>query len=1749
MNATRLKTFCTALFLCLASLALSLTLPAQTAHATYTSHTLALEMPYHTDRAGAGRLTVDVLNPEDEVLAHSEHTVEAVKGVNLWRQELSIDPKVPYDELVWQRVRYRFRYSGDQQLAVEQVLAIQSILRRPMMRLLGQRSYLVGAPAAIRVIVCDEHDGETEPLGGTVRMELTKSKDKPRQIFAGRLDARGTTDASFRFPSDLIGSYELHVVAETPIGPIETTQPIELEDKIGILLTTEKPVYQPSQTIHARILALDRSSHHAVSDRKLTFELEDSRGNKVFRKSTETDAFGIASAEFTLADEVNLGAYHLRALLGDAESPAETQETTLQVQRYVLPKFRVAIDFAKANGKTKRDYRPGDHVSGTVHANYFFGKPVADAPLTIIVQGMDVSLFVAAHAKGRTNASGDYPFDVVLPEYMTGRKQNQGAAPVMVEAAVTDTAGHAETKDESITVSQSSLLLTAVPEGGSLVPGMENQVFVLTSFPDGAPAQADIAVRVDSSAQPQFVRTDRGGVAIIHLTPARRGETTLHIDADDHYGDQTTSTVKLQSRDGEEQILLRTERAVYKSGERLRLSVLTTLAHGTAYIDIVKDGQTILTRDIDVQNGRAELSIAVTPQMAGTLSVHAYLFGRDAQTLEDQRMIFVQPSDELHIQATADAASYLPGSEANVRFHITNARGEGVQAALGLEIVDEAVFALAEKQPGFAKVFFYLEQELLKPRFEIHSLSMNDAVTSTSIEKEDQHDRAARALFSAAETVDAHTMHAQIGHDLPTERRAEFQQRYQQTYTTHVQSLLANLRPDDEDGRQFTQRFALLTDEGGTKPHDAWGTPLRAEPWREPGRRPISVMIYRILSAGPDGVFGTQDDLSVLVEPRFGDLFPAASTGTMELRLEHDRGPQTGRTEVVGMTKDVTGAVIPDAKAILRSLQGGVVRNTVADQMGAFSFSALPPGRYRLEITSPGFQTAIREFTMQPRDRAMLTCILQLGSVTETVDVTAAAPMLMTSQASVASLPLNGRNAASLSSLAGAAVRDRSDDGSAHVRSYFPEALYINSAILTDGGGNASIGIPIADSITTWHMAMFASTKAGALGSGTSSLKVFQDFFVDMDLPVTLTQGDRVSIPVAAYNYTDANSEVALSLQQEDWFELVDDTSEKTIRVEAGKVGGLQFTLQVKRLGKFKLTLAAHLQGSANKRDTVVRDIEVVPNGQQQETVYNGRLETAVQHTVSFPPNTLPDTSKIYVRLYPGPLSQVIEGMDGILRMPGGCFEQTSSSTYPNVLALDYMKRTKKLTPEVHARAEGYIANGYQRLLTFEVPGGGFSWFGQAPANKILTAYGLMEFSDMARVYDVDPRLIERTADWLAEQQQPDGSWKPDTQFINEGATDRYNSNVIRITAYLGWALEKSGGNRDAVDRARRYIASQINSASTKQLDSYTLAVLANFAVDNEKDSELTRSILQMLVKTHIEKGDQAWWTAAETNVYSGGESAAIEATGLAVQAFLKSGDYPEINRRALAWILSKKSADGNWGTTQGTIMALRALLLASEASSADAHGTVEVLLNGNTVQKLALTTENNDLLHQFVLPLVNQDTGNTVELRFTGSGSLAYQVAGRYFTSWPQQTQSEPLSIDVAYDRTTIAQNDIVKATATVRSHLDKTANMVMVDLGIPPGFDLQSEDLQAILEKTAHAKTGRLEKFSLTATQAILYLNSIGAGETLTFNVRLRAKYPVRAKNFETRVYEYYDPSVSGIARSVHFEVTGPKAGGLNK
>jgi len=1766
-NPARLVTFIFAVFVFLTIAALVGMQPFQASGgtpsnaATYSHGLLHLTIAYDAARAGAGQLTMEVLDPEDNVLGRAQRHSEIAVGQGRWQDEIKLEKPLPLDDLVWHRVRYRFEYDDKKTAALEGTESISQLLRTPVIHILGQQSYLTGGQAAVRVIVTDSKN-EVIAGRGSVRIELLASDKKAQLLFMGQTNRRGTTEAQFRFPAGLVGSYQLRYVVDTPIGATEFNQEVRLEDKVSILLTTEKPIYQPGQMIHVRALALDRSDHEAAANHKLTFELEDSRGNKVFKRATETDQFGVASAEFGLADEVNLGTYHLRALMGDAEAPTNTAEIALNVERYVLPKFKVAVEFGDQGKKQKRGYQPGDHVTGTVRSNYFFGKPVDHAEISIKASAMDVAVLEVASAHGKTDSDGSYRFDIQLPKYFAGRPLSHGAARVLIEATVKDSAGHAETRGEPITVSESPLLITAVPEGGTLVPNLENQVFVLTSYPDGTPAKADLMVHAAGNVD-QHVTTDEGGVGVARVKP-KSGNATLEIEAADREGNHASSKVQLEAREGEDQILLRTERAVYHAGERIQLKVFSTKARGAAYIDIVKEGQTVLTRDLEFENGEAELSLTATPAMAGTVDISAYLFGRDARPVGDHRLIFVQPADELKIETVADAPVYKPGTEARIQFRVTNSRGQGVHAALGLQVVDEAVFALAEKQPGFAKVFFYLEQEVMKPRYEIHSIGMPEIVEPVEKSQAEQRDRAARVLFSATEMVVTNKFETEFGKDVPMAKYGEYAGRYQvrfQKQANQLAKILSRAYAENPKLDDPSRIYSKIAHAGGLEFRDAWGTSLTLEPARWDSTKAY----YLLRSAGPDRQLNTGDDLQayLLFNRRKVVGRPVSERSLIDVNIEHDRGPFNGLAEIVGTVTDPTGAVVPGTTVEVRDVTTGGTRTAKTNAAGEFRLSAVPAGDYTVQVSSAGFRVASRALTLQPRDRAVLSATLSVGQSTEVVEVTGANALVETESAMVVgvpggvgfgvgggvgagagvirNLPLNGRNFTDLAMLEKGAVnsatlaKDDSGAPAAHVRSYFPEALYINPEIITDKDGRASIVIPMADSITTWRMAMIASTQHGALGTSTSSLKVFQDFFVDLDLPVTLTQGDRVSIPVAIYNYSGSPGDVGLRLEADSWFSLVDDSAEKAVTVESSRVGGAQFTLEAKRIGKFKLTLSARMKGGANRADVVVREIEVIPNGREQNLVFNGRLENTVQHELAFPANAIPEASKIFVRLYPGPLSQVIEGMDSILQMPGGCFEQTSSSTYPNVLALDYMKRTKKLTPEVHVKAEGYIANGYQRLLTFEVPGGGFSWFGSAPANKILTAYGLMEFSDMSKVYDVDPKLISRTQQWLAGQQQEDGSWKPDTSFINEGATNRYNSDVLRITAYIAWSLGNTGYQGTAVERAKQFVEKHMSS----KIDTYTLAVVANFASDYGKDRQFTRQAMQLLLDARTEKGEQAWWSADETAVYATGESASVETTGLAVQALLKWGEASGTARKAMSYIAAKKDAGGTWGTTQATIMALRALLLATEKGAADVRGTLLVLLNGKPAEKLVLTPENNDLLHQFVFKDIDSQSSNRIEVQFEGKGGLAYQVVGSYFLPWDQKPAGEPLSIDVAYDRMRLAQDDIATAIATIRNNLNKTANMVMVDLGIPPGFDLLSEDLQAYQEKSAGLKSGHLSKFSLTATQAILYFDSFSAGDTVTVKFRLRAKYPIRARTFKSRVYEYYDPEVSSIARPVQLEV----------
>jgi len=503
--------------------------------------------------------------------------------------------------------------------------------------------------------------------------------------------------------------------------------------------------------------------------------------------------------------------------------------------------------------------------------------------------------------------------------------------------------------------------------------------------------------------------------------------------------------------------------------------------------------------------------------------------------------------------------------------------------------------------------------------------------------------------------------------------------------------------------------------------------------------------------------------------------------------------------------------------------------------------------------------------------------------------------------------------------------------------------------------------------------------------------------------------------------------------------------------------------------------------------------------------------------------------------------------------MPYGCFEQTSSATYPNVLVLDYMRRTKQIKPEVELKALKYINLGYQRLLSFEVPGGGFEWFGKTPAHNVLTAYGLMEFADMAKVYDqVDREVIARTRRWLLSQQQGDGSFKPTSGGIAEGAINAYQGQQLRTTAYIAWALAESSGAgqpEPRLTRALDYVAQHLS----QEQDPYTLAIAANALVAARRPE--ARGVLNRLDGLkHDEKGKGfTWQPTSEGVTYSRGNVLQIETTALAAYAFLKAKSNTSVAHKALAWLVTQKDKLGTWHSTQATVLALRALLTGT-GSSTELKGSVQIVVeaNGQAVKTVTVTPQTADVVQLISLRHLVRPGDNTVTLRRTdakgpsragarsNNGQLAYQLVATHYIPWKsgarpgdQPVAKEPLSIAVSYDSTRLRASEVLTSRVTVTYNKPGVANMLIVDLGIPPGFSVQAGTFEAMQQR------GLIERFSATGGQVTLYIRKLEAGKPLSFQYGLRAKHPVKVKTPRSRVYEYYQPEVKAEAKPVQLTV----------
>jgi hypothetical protein len=136
--------------------------------------------------------------------------------------------------------------------------------------------------------------------------------------------------------------------------------------------------------------------------------------------------------------------------------------------------------------------------------------------------------------------------------------------------------------------------------------------------------------------------------------------------------------------------------------------------------------------------------------------------------------------------------------------------------------------------------------------------------------------------------------------------------------------------------------------------------------------------------------------------------------------------------QIAGTVKDQTGAVLPGVEVTATQTETGVTRTVVTNETGSYVLSNLAIGPYRLEATLPGFRTyAQTGIVLQVNASPVINPVLEVGQVSEQVEVQANAALVETRSAGVGSvventrileLPLNGRAVVELVALAGAAT-------------------------------------------------------------------------------------------------------------------------------------------------------------------------------------------------------------------------------------------------------------------------------------------------------------------------------------------------------------------------------------------------------------------------------------------------------------------------------------------------------------------------------------------------------------------------------------------------------------------------------------------------------------------------------------------------------------------------------------------------------
>lgn len=672
-------------------------------------------------------------------------------------------------------------------------------------------------------------------------------------------------------------------------------------------------------------------------------------------------------------------------------------------------------------------------------------------------------------------------------------------------------------------------------------------------------------------------------------------------------------------------------------------------------------------------------------------------------------------------------------------------------------------------------------------------------------------------------------------------------------------------------------------------------------------------------------------------------------------------------------------------------------------------------------------------------------------------------------------------------------------------RTDFRETIHWAPQVRTDRSGEATVTFFLSDAVTSFR-AIAEGVGGGAAGHGEEILTSKLPFSMHVKLPLAVSQGDRLELPLTLTNEQSTELPLSLTSSFGDLLSLSAPVSLAGPALPPEARESLWHEVEVTGVqGSSVVSFAANAGGL---EDSYQRTVTVEPLGFPQTEDLSGELTDVATHTVDLG-DLEPGTASARVTLYPSPVATLVQGMEGILREPSGCFEQTSSSNYPNVMVMQYLEANDVAAPDLVARTQGMLDRGYNKLVGYESSDQGYEWFGRAPAHEALTAYGLLEFADMRDVYGkVDEAMIARTAKWLSSRRDGKGGFQRDGK-----ALDSFGRAAPEVTdAYIVYSLAEAGmlAGFDAELGRQKAEASSVK-------DPYRLALAANTLLNAPGEKAAGVAAAKRLAALQHANGH---FPGADHSITrSGGTNLDIETTALAAMALMDAGNHDAAVRRAISWLNENRGGYGQWGATQATVLALKAMTEYTTASRViRGSGAVTLVVNGEEVATERYADGRRDPITFEGFGALLTAGANTVELRHSGEHALPYSVAVEYRSDTPADHPDAAVQIATRLEATEVPMGEAVRLWATVTNTTDEGQPMTLARVGLPGGLTSQTWQLKELRDK------GDIGFFETRAREVVLYLDGLAPGETNELPLDLVATVPGTYTGPASSGYLYY-------------------------